>query len=97
MMKIRIPMMLSALAIVAACAQQEEPATIAPEPVYDKYGNVVSTVDPMTGVVMIDTDGDGVGDIPAPQPAPEPEPEPDPETGPPNTNQNRNQNQSQGG
>ena len=83
--------MLSALAVVAACAQQEEPATIAPEPVYDKYGNVVSTVDPVTGVVMIDTDGDGVGDVPAPQP----EPEPEPETGPPN--QNQNQNQSQGG
>ncbi len=31
----------TALAFVAACAQQEEPVQVQVEPIYDKYGNVV--------------------------------------------------------
>ena len=85
----------AALALVAACAQQEEPATVTSQPVYDKYGNVVVGMETVGGVVMIDSDGDGVADTPV-TPQPEPEPEPEPEPGPPNRNQNQNQNQNQG-
>ena len=81
-----------AMALIAACAQQEEPAMVAPEPIYDKFGNVVVGVDAEPATVMVDTNGDGVADTPV-----TPEPTPDPT--PPNTNQNQiqNQNQSQGG
>ena len=81
---------LAVLAFLAACAQQEEPqTTVASEPVYDKYGNLISGSEPVAGVVMIDTDGDGVGDTPA---TPE---EPPADDTPPNRNQNTNQNQTQ--
>lgn len=96
-MKIKTLTALGMLAFLAACAQQEEPpTTVVPEPVYDKYGNVISSPEVAAGVVMMDTDGDGVGDTPV---TPEP---PSGETPPyqnRNTieNQTQNQNQNRGG
>ena len=77
------------LAVLTACAQQEEPpTTVVAEPVYDKYGNVISSPEVAAGVVMMDTDGDGVGDTPV-------TPETPANETPPNQNQNTNQNQTQ--
>ena len=41
--KVILASALLAIAGLSACAQQEEPApVVAPEPVYDKYGEVIS-------------------------------------------------------
>ncbi|MGI1662659.1 hypothetical protein ACRDNQ_10500 [Palleronia sp. KMU-117] len=48
----------STLVLLAACAQQEEPAVVQVEPIYDKYGNVVY-VPAADGTVVPVSGGDG--------------------------------------
>ena len=83
-MKTQMLSILGLLVILSACAQQEEPAMVAAEPVYDKLGNLVLNATAAAEVVMIDTDDDGVPDTPV-------TPEPD------DNGQNQNQNQNQNG
>lgn len=40
MTKTQVFAAIAALGLVAACAQQEEPVPVTPEPIFDKFGNV---------------------------------------------------------
>jgi len=40
MSKTQVFAAVAALGLVAACAQQEEPVPVTPEPIFDKFGNV---------------------------------------------------------
>lgn len=92
-MKLMTMMALGAVVVLAGCAQQEETTMVAPEPVYDKYGNVVATsVVMVDGVAMVDSDGDGTPETPV-----EPVDPTDPTSPYRNQNQNTNQNRNTNG
>jgi hypothetical protein len=96
----------AALALVAACTQQEEPTVVAVEPIFDKYGNIVYMPPEAAAAPVAVDSGGGGGSVALPSTdstTDDDDPEPGDDTGQNqnreqtqsnNENQNRNQNQS---